>query len=120
MLEASRASCRKRSLAPGSAQAASVKILSATSRPRTLSRARYTRDIPPPKSSSISYLPTRDGCSIRVSAERAQFSVPVLLLPRFLHGRGAVSAGQHAFYMLKLNGGVADLKARAQNIVNPL
>jgi hypothetical protein len=46
--------------------------------------------------------------------------VPVLLLPRFLHGRGAVSAGQDALYMLKLNRGVADLKARAQNIVDPL
>src|SRR4029079_8680581 len=71
-------------------------------------------------SSSISYLPTHDGCSIRVTAGRAQFSVPVLLLPRVLHGRCTVSAGKDAFYILKLNRGVPDLKARAQNIVDAL
>src|SRR5579872_3100470 len=116
MLEARRASSKKRVLASGSAAALSVRILSATRRPRTLSLARYTRDMPPPRNSSTSYFPTRDGCSINVSLAL----VPVLLLPRFLHGGSAVSAGEHAFYVFELDRGVPDLKARAQDVIDPL
>src|ERR1700681_3081418 len=116
MLDARRASSRKRILASGSAAAVSVRILSATRRPRTLSLARYTRDIPPPRNSSTSYLPTRDGCSISVLLQL----VPVLLPPRFLDRGGAVSAREDAFYVLELNRGVPDLKARAQDVIDPL
>jgi hypothetical protein len=49
--------------------------------------------------------------------------VPVFLLPlpvqSLLHGGGAVSLGQNALYMLELNGGVADVEALTQNIVDP-
>src|SRR3981081_2207116 len=109
MLDARRASSKKRALASGSVEAVSAKILSATRRPRTLSLARYTRDMPPPRNSSTSYLPTRDGCSISVLLEQ----VAVLLLPRFVDRGGAVSACEDAFYVLELNRGVPNLKARA-------
>src|ERR1700676_1115116 len=116
MLDARRASSRKRALASGSAAAASVRILSATRRPRTLSLARYTRDMPPPSNSSTSYLPTRDGCSISVLLQL----VPVLLLPRFLDRGCAVCPREDAFHVLELNRGVPDLEARAQDVVDPL
>src|SRR5205809_86945 len=55
------ASCRKRALDSGSAEASSVRILTTTSRSITVSRARYTCDIPPPRKSSSSYLPIIEG-----------------------------------------------------------
>src|ERR1700688_1619736 len=105
MLDARRASSRKRVFASGSAAAVSVRIFSATRRPRTLSLARYTRDMPPPRNPSTSYLPTRDGCSI---SELLQL-VPVLLLPRFLDRGSAMSPREDAFHVLKLNRSVPDL-----------
>ena len=44
--------------------ALSVRILTATVRPMTVSRARYTCDMPPPRNSSNSYFPMRAGSSI--------------------------------------------------------
>src|ERR1700681_2448945 len=113
MLDARRSSSRKRALASGTAAAVSVRILSPTRRPRTLSLARYTRDMPPPRNSSTSYLPTRDGCSISVLLQL----VPVLLLPRFLDRGGAVSACEDAFYVLELNRGVPVLKGGDKDVI---
>src|ERR1035438_6417774 len=61
MLPAMRASARKRALTSSSWQPASVRILTATVRPMTVSRARYTWDMPPPRNSSSSYLPILAG-----------------------------------------------------------
>src|SRR6185312_15879597 len=55
------ASCRKRALDSGSADASSVRIFTTTSRSITVSRARYTCDIPPPRKSRSSYLPIMEG-----------------------------------------------------------
>src|SRR5579862_572508 len=58
------ASCRKRALDSGSAEASSVRIFTTTGRSITVSRARYTCDIPPPRKSSSSYLPIIEGSCI--------------------------------------------------------
>src|SRR3954454_16758942 len=57
------ASSKNRAFASTSAQPCSVRIFTATGRPITVSRARYTCDIPPPKNFSSSYLPMRAGRS---------------------------------------------------------
>src|SRR6185295_16873731 len=57
------ASSRNRAFASASAQPCSVRIFTATGRPITVSRARYTCDIPPPRNFSSSYLPMRAGRS---------------------------------------------------------
>src|SRR5882724_5063838 len=127
MLEASRASWRNFALASGSLAADSPRILSATRRPKTLSLARYTRDIPPPRYSSTSYLPMREGCSIQRAMGATNFSVdkkflplvPVRGLHRGLQSRGAMRLRQNALHMLELDCSVCDMKSRAQQIVNP-
>src|ERR1035441_7109050 len=65
-LAAVRASARKRSRASSSCAACSVRIFTATVRPMTVSKARYTCDIPPPRNSCSSYLPRRAGSCIKV------------------------------------------------------
>src|ERR1700730_4893912 len=55
------ASCRKLVLDSASAEASSVRIFTTTSRSITVSRARYTCDIPPPRNSRSSYLPIIEG-----------------------------------------------------------
>src|SRR5579885_1250388 len=61
MLLAVRASSRKRLRKSRSLLPASVRILSATVRPNSVSVARYTCAIPPPKYSRSSYFPIRAG-----------------------------------------------------------
>src|SRR5450759_2394066 len=56
-----RASCRKRSFVSESPQPSGVRILTATVLPITVSLARYTCDMPPPRNSRSSYLPRRAG-----------------------------------------------------------
>src|ERR1041385_4098370 len=89
-LPAMRASARNRALTSSSSQPCSVRIFTATVRPITVSRARYTCDMPPPRNSSSSYLPIFAGsCMVVAGRLPAQPNVPttpaLALLRRHLH-----------------------------------